>query len=364
MRFGNTDRVAVRGVTRVTVPAPPDRWRLAYAADRDAVPYQSPAWTEALCADGRYVNVSRCYDTDDGGTLILPLVRAAGLPERLATAGSLPMSLGMGGLVGDRPVTVQDVEAVVADLTRLPYAMITIRPNPRCGRLWTAGAASHARRVARRAHIVDLEGGFDHVWNHLLSRSIRKSVEKATRSGLAVRWDSTDNLLPIFRRLYRRSVERWARRQHEPLRLSQWRMDRATRSPSLEAAAPAMAGVWRLGIVEMDGRAVVAGIVLIERGGNANGFRMAMDAERVGRSGAGYLFQVRALEQACQAGCRSFHLGESGFGGGLSEHKQRMGGIAFSYEELLLERLPFARLDRLARAAAKRLIGFRDADRP
>jgi hypothetical protein len=281
-------------------------------------------------------------------------------PERLAVAGSLPMSLGMGGLVGEGPVTRHDAEAVLTDLTQLPYATVTVRPNPRSGSLWSAAAPERARRVARRAHVVDLEPGFDHVWDHLLSRSIRKSVERAARAGLEVKWDSTTRLLPEFRSLYDRSVERWARRQHEPLRLSRWRMDRVTRTPSLQAAATAMAGVWRIGIVEMEGRAVAAAIVLIQPGGNANGFRMALDADRVGRSGAGYLIQVRAIEEACRAGCRSFHLGESGAGGGLSDHKERMGGTAFPYQELVLERLPIARLDSLARTAAKRLIGFRD----
>ena len=64
------------------------------SADREAIPYQSPNWTQALCADGRYADISRCYETDDGRTLVLPLVRRRGLPGRLATAGSLPMEPG------------------------------------------------------------------------------------------------------------------------------------------------------------------------------------------------------------------------------------------------------------------------------
>jgi hypothetical protein len=211
--------------------------------------------------------------------------------------------------------------------------------------------------------VVDLAGGFERVWADRLSRSIRKSVEKAERGGLRVQWDDTGALLPVFTELYERSLERWAGRQNEPVALSRWRMHRLTRSPALEAVATTMSGVWRVGVVEVGGRPAAAGIVLIQPGGNANGFRMAMDVELVGRTGAGYMVQVRALEEACRAECRLFHLGESGAGGGLSDHKERMGGTPWSYEEILLERLPVARLDRLARRAVKRVIGFRDPSR-
>src|ERR1700751_675352 len=98
-------------VKRVPSPAPPERWQAAYAADREAIPYQSPKLTQALCADGLYTDASRCYETDDGRTLVLPLVRRRGLPGRLAPAASLPMVLG--GLVADGPVSVADIRAVI-----------------------------------------------------------------------------------------------------------------------------------------------------------------------------------------------------------------------------------------------------------
>jgi hypothetical protein len=39
-----------------------------------------------------------------------------------------------------------------------------------------------------------------------------------------------------------------------------------------------------------------------------------------------------------------------------------MGGIPIAYEELVFERLPVARADRLLRSVVKRAIGFRDAN--
>ncbi|HEY6311540.1 MAG TPA: GNAT family N-acetyltransferase [Streptosporangiaceae bacterium] len=347
------------GLMRVTSPAPPERWQAAYAADCEAIPYQSPQLTQALCADGLYSDASRCYETDDGRTLVLPLVRRRGLPGRLATAGSLPIV--MGGLVADGPVSVEDIRAVLGDLATLPFAALRIRPNPRVGALWSEAALSATLRIPRRAHVVPVSRPVEEIRSGL-SNSIRKAVDRAVRNGLEVVWDTTGSKLGVFEELYNRSVERWARRQHEPLSLSRWRMERATRAPTLAATARCMAGVWRMGVVEIGGRPAVAAIIFIEPGGNANGFRMAMDADLVGRTGAGYLVQFAALEEASRAGCRFFHLGESGQAEGLSDHKERMGGIPIAYEELVFERLPVARADRLLRSVVKRAIGFRDAN--
>lgn len=343
---------------RILGPVRRDLWQAAYLGDPEAVPYQSPGWMAALCAGGRYTDASRGYETSDGRFLVLPLIRRAGRPVRLSVAGSLPMALGMGGLLAAGGVRLEDVAGVCADLAASPYATVTVRPNPRCGALWSAAAPASAGRVRRRAHVVDLDGVED--VRGLLSKSVRKTVEKAERNGLDVEWDQTGEQLPVLESLYRRSVQRWAQRQHEPLALSRWRMEHANRTPSLPEVVDHLAGVFRLAVVRVDGEPVAAGIVLIQAGGSANGFRMAMDTELVGRTGAGYLVQVRAIEEAHRLGCRTFHLGESGEAGGLSDHKDRMGGVAYPYEEILFERLPVRRVDQALRTAVKRVIGFRD----
>ena len=348
-------------VRRIAGPVRRDLWQAAYLGDPEAVPYQSPAWMAALCAGGRYLDATRSYETADGRVLVLPLIRRAGRPVRLSVAGSLPMALGMGGLLADGGVRPDDVAGVCADLAETPYAMVTVRPNPRLGPMWSAASPLATTRVPRRAHVVELDRVED--VRGVLSRSVRKTVEKAERRGLSVEWDTTGVQLPVLEALYERSVERWAQRQHEPLALSRWRMQHANRTPALAAVVEHLAGVFRLAVVRVDGEPAAAGIVLIQPGGSANGFRMAMDTELVGRTGAGYLVQVCAIEEAKRLGCRAFHLGESGEAGGLSDHKDRMGGVAYAYEEILFERLPVYRLDQAARSAVKRLIGFRDLGR-
>ena len=350
------------GPCRITSPAPRSVWDAVYRSDPEAVPYQSSQWTDAICASGTHVDRSRAYEMSDGRTLVLPLLRRSGLPDRLAPARSMPSGLGMGGLVGEG-ITPRDVRIVVADLATLPFPMVAVRPNPRTGMTWSDAAPLNAERLPRRAHVVDLSLGEGWLWTGGLSKSISKLAAKARRQGLGVRWESSPDRLSVFLDLYDRSVVRWARRQHEPLSLSRWRMRRANNPAALRAALEVMDGVCRIGVVEIDGQPAAAALVFIEPGGNANGVRQAMDTEIVRRTGAGYLLQVSALEEAMRAGCRHFHLGESGQAAGLSDHKERMGGEPSSYAEVQMGRIPIGRADRALRSTLKRAIGFRDASR-
>ena len=64
------------------------------------------------------------------------------------------------------PVKAEHVRAVVDDLTtHAPYVRLNIRPNPRAADVWRAAVPAGAHRVARMAHAIDLDGGFDAVWH-------------------------------------------------------------------------------------------------------------------------------------------------------------------------------------------------------
>jgi hypothetical protein len=67
-----------------------------------------------------------------------------------------------------------------------------------------------------------------------------------------------------------------------------------------------------------------------------------------------------AIEDACKAGCRYFHQGESGTSKGIADFKRRVGGEAYPYEEYYLERLPVTAVDHALRTGVKKLIHFKD----
>jgi hypothetical protein len=266
----------------------------------------------------------------------------------------MPPALGLGGLVG--PGIDSTVTAAVIDDLRRTHVSTRIRPNPLTSALWdVAGGATST--VPMRAHIVSLEGGPDAVWARM-RRSGREGVKRARRAGLDVVADDTGALIAEFRSLMDRSVRRWAAQQREPLLLA--RMRAATRDPrgELEAMARSLGGRCRVVLARIDGVPIAGNLVLID--GNAHGTRAAMDKELAHPSRINYLLVWNQLEAAATAGCRWFHMGESGRSQSIAAFKERFGAIAYDYHAHEIERIPLNRIDRAARSAVKRLIRFRD----
>jgi hypothetical protein len=312
-------------------------WREQLAADRDALPSQSPEWMDALQASG-WSDASRTY-----GDAVLPLARRRGV------LASMPDAWGIGGVVGRPP----ELRAVIADLKRLPAARVSIRPNPLHAEAW-AEAANGAITIQRRAHVLDLTGGPDVVWNDRFSSSARRAVRRAD---VEVRCDASPRALRDYRSLYDRSVERWAAAQHEPLALARLRARRRDPPSKLARMAAALGDGFRLWLAYDDG-VPVAGIVVL-LGHNAHYTRGAMDRER--NIAANELLHWHAIQEACAAGCRSYHMGETGSSRNLARFKEKLGARPVDYAEYRFERLPLTRADAAARGAVKRLVGFKDA---
>lgn len=344
---------------RVISPAPRDVWQALFDADEEAVPYQHPDWFDSLCLAGHYQDISRLYQTEDGRQFILPLVRHRGIPLFLNPAASMPESWGMGGLIGAMNIHPSDIPLVFNDLTRLPYPSISIRPNPRLAALWAAASPKHVVVIPRRAHVLDLQGGFEHVWRKRFKHQTQTAVRKAEREGVVVERDTTGRLVPIFYDLLRCSFDRWACKQHEPRFLTHLRGQARDPLEKFQMVARKMGEAMRIWLAWVNGLPAAAILVLQYR--NVNVPRAAMNREITGTSCAGVLLHKMAIEEACNAGCRYYHLGESGESVSLAQFKERFGAIAYPYAEYHIERLPVTPLDRAMRSLVKKAIGFKDA---
>jgi hypothetical protein len=340
----------------VTTPAPRDVWAEILAEDPHSLVTQSPGWLDGRRGPGFYQDASRLYRLRDGRRLVLPLVRRRGLGGgRLALQSSF-----MGGLIASGGVSPADVALVAADLSSRPALRTVIRPNPLLAVEWSQAAGPSVQAVARLAHVLDLEGGFDRVWSTRFTGSARRNVRKAEKAGIAVERGSSEEHIAAFTQLWDLSLQRWAARQHEPLWLARLRSrlrDPAWKFSLLASILGDVFGVW---LASLEGRPVAAAIVL--RGANAHYLTGAMDVEAAGPTRANYLLQAAAIRDACDAGCRHYHLGETGSSGSLAFFKTRFGGEAYPYAEYRFERLPFTSLDRRLRAGAKWAIGFRDPE--
>ena len=287
--------------TRVR-PAPRRTWRELVAVDPDALPTQSPEWLDSLCADGRYVDASRCYELPDGRRALLPLVRRAHRTDRASTLASMPASWGFGGLLVEGGVTVEAVSAVVDDLVGQTALRVRLRPNPLHADVWAAAMAER-RGVSTTpscAHVLDLDGGFDTVWQQRFKATTRNQVRKAERMGVVVETDTTGRLLPELHALLRTSVDRWASRQHEPARWHSSGSRVGTPRPSCGRSPSTWAGPAGCRLPRFDGVAVAA--ILVLQGRNAHYTRGAMDEELASRTHANKLLHTVAIEAACEAG--------------------------------------------------------------
>ena len=339
----------------VVSPAPRAVWREVARADPLALVTQTPEWNDALVGSGTYRDASRMYEFAGGGRIVLPMVSRRYVP---GVRSSYPSSWGMGGLIADHDVAAGDLRAVFLDLQAMGAQRVQIRPNPLRAALWDAARPAEAISIERNAHVIDLSGGFEEVWMQRFKPEARRKTRAAEKTDLAITVGRDRATIRDFFHLYDLSVQRWARRQHEPPALARWRARRRESLEKWERIADLLEERVKFFLARLGNRPV-AGIVVLQ-GTNAHYTRGAMDAELAGETRANFLLQKAAIEAACGAGCRWYHMGESGRSEGLAMFKSRFGAEAHAYAEYRLERFPLTRLDRAARTAVKRVIGFRD----
>lgn len=343
---------------QVTSPAPRGVWRELLRCDPEALPSQSPEWLDCICTFGGYEDASRLYEFSDGQQLLMPVVKRTGLPAFASVQASLPHAWSVGGVISKRALLPDDLASVFDDLSRSPFLSMSLFPNPRLGRIWKAAQPPNVMAIPRRAHVLDLEGGFDKVWNERFTKQTRKQMRKAEKSGVVVECDATGRLVPVFETLFRRSVDRWAEQQNEPRWLAHLRAGQRDSSEKTQHIARSMGNACRIWVAWHEGAPVAASMVLV--GTNMDGLRSVSDKALAAPLNANDLLKKLAIEDACRAGCRYYHLGESGESAGIAAFKERLGARAFAYDEYRMERFPMSRLDKGLRTLVKCAIGFRD----
>ncbi|MGN9912920.1 GNAT family N-acetyltransferase [Phytohabitans sp. LJ34] len=330
-------------------PAPASEWP---APD---LPSQTPAWLRCVCAVGGYRDASRLYEVGDGRRLVLPLV------WRRGRGASLPLGWGPGGIVADGGVRPGDVRLVGADLAGLRALGVHIRPDPAYAAVWEAAMPAGVRRERRMSQALPLDGGFDRVWRTRFHSDARNRARRAERHGVTVERDDTGRLLPVFHALYAESVDRWARHEGVPPALARWRAARREPPRKLRAVMADRAIACRLYGAFLDGRPVAVIVVLFGTG-TAVYWRGAMADRLAGPCYANYLLQRTAIEDAVEAGCAVYQMGDSAPDSPLALFKSRFGAVAQHYATYDIETVPVSAVAGRAQAAARRVLRAR-ADR-
>jgi hypothetical protein len=342
-------------MSSVISPAPRAAWWEVLQSDPYALETQSPAWTDAMCDGGAYEDVSRCYDVG-GRVTILPMLRrrVAGV---VAFDAANPLQCGAGGLLAPGGPTTADTAVVFRDLAERHVIVQTVWPNPLLAPQWAPSSPASATVVPRLGHMLDLDGGFDHVWRKRFKGSARTGARKAERTGVEVECDTTGRLVPEMHQMLEQAVVRWARQQHEPLWLAVRRQRGRDPLERFEAMARHLGDRCRVWIARVEGRAAACMLVLL--GANAYDFRAAM-TEDLRHYRAQDLIERLSVEEACKAGCRYYYMGDSGWSPSLSHYKEQFGAQPYRYAEYRLERLPISKVERAVKSVVKRAIRFRD----
>jgi hypothetical protein len=343
---------------QVTSPAPRDIWKQVLESDENALVSQSPEWIDSICDIGGYEDASRLYETNAGRSLVLPMVRSKRLPAAYSSQSSPPPSWGMGGLVAAGRIYPHEISAVFDELAAQPSIRTHIRPNPLSGEDYATAKLTGVIEIPKVAHVLDLTVGFGEIWAKGFKRSTRTKARKAEKLGVIVEKDNSGRLVPVFYELLLKSVDRWAKQQNEPLLLARWRAKQRDPIHKFEQLARRLGDAFNLWVAWYDGQPAAAILVLL--GSNANYTRGAMDKDLAGPSLANYLLQKAAIEDACQAGCRFYHMGETGTSEALAHFKSRFGAVPYSYAEYRIERLPITRINGWSKNIVKKLINFKD----
>ncbi|MFK4100570.1 GNAT family N-acetyltransferase [Streptomyces sp. NPDC019531] len=225
--------------------------------------------------------------------------------------------------------------------------------------MWTRAVPAGFQEDHHTVHVLDLDGGFDTIWERRFHQSVRRGVRRAERSDVDVEVDRTGRLVPEFYQLFEQSIVRWAARQHEPLALAQWRRKRAFPRERLEAVADRLGESCAIWMARCAGEPAAA-IVVLRHGHHAKLWHAAMNRDLAHPVRANNLLHRLAIDDACAAGCLRYDLGGSRQGASLAEFKQGLGAELFVSPRYYRERIPVSAVDRGLRTAVKRMIRFQE----
>ena len=343
-------------VTNVVSPPTRDAWQAVVDSDSRALVTQTPQWTAAMVETGTFVDRSRMYEFDDGRRFVLPLARRKGAAGAVLGDQGFPNGWGIGGLVGSG-LDANVVKAVFAELAPSGASRVQIRPNPLDGEAFRRGAPANSVALYRRAHVIDLRGGTDDVWQRF-SKAARRGVRKGEKAGLEIEQGHGEHLVREYYALHLKSVERWAAQQHEPLLLAKFRAERRDGLAKWLTIARVLGPQCRVSVARLNGRPVGAAVVLC--GPNGHETRSAFDRDLINGSDPTYVLTWLGICESARQGAQWYHLGETGTSARLADFKERFAAVGYDYADYRLERFPVTRADKFVRGVVKRAIRFKD----
>lgn len=316
-------------IKEVVSPPSSSEWRQIFYSDTSATPFQSAEWMAAIEQTGRYSNASRLYQTTNGRILVPLAVKASVFGKR--SASSMPHGFGAGGCISDHPISQGDIQEILNDIRDLKVRALSIRPNPVQIDNWPAEQNGWSA-TPRVSHVIDLAGGYDQVWKERIRGTKRNRIRKARKAGLKVEKGNNPALVNKYYSIYLRWSEVRAKRRNLPLQLIRFLALRREPKWKFENVAEVMGSRLQVYVASID-ETPVAGTVFLIMGKSAVYWRGASDPELLAKYPGNDLLQNEMIFDACQAGCSTYHMGESGGVESLMRFKSDFGALAIPYAE-------------------------------
>lgn len=282
-------------------------------------PFQTPAWRAAAVDTGRFVDATVVAESA-GHEVVLPALRRRG-PSRAIQ--SLPRGWGFGGIVTPGAATAADVGAAIAELGRRGAREVRLRPPPVQDGLFAGAGVAWSMVGENHSFEIDLGDGWPAVSSGFAS-SVRRAVRKAEKSGVVVERRTDLEAVAEFHRLYRLSVQRWAKQTRVPDRVMELRATLSEPMTKYEAVLSRLGddcGIW----LARHGGVVVGALIVLSHDTEHAYWRGAMDLELAGPVRANDLLQASAIEHACVQGADRYAMGLTEPGSGLARFKSGFG---------------------------------------
>lgn len=291
---------------------PDDKWNALKIQDKTF--FSSNEWIQTLCKT--YPNFSSyiiefLFKKDIFA--YLPCIRDKNLDqERVFFLISL-FDGTYGGIISNNSLSEYHIGQIVDYLTNSDIQRIYIYPNP----LSKVALPSSCRKNMLYTHIINLENGFEYIWNNSFSGKTRNQIRKAEKSGVKIYVDCSLEALDTYYKMYIDSGKRWG------------------------IETPYYPQELFINILQLQSKNVKLWLAKVDMKPVAGAFLFYGGTQVIYWSGAFYkdyawwcpnnLLLKEAILDACQQGYRYFNMGGSGSLDGVRKFKEGFGAKRVDY---------------------------------
>lgn len=275
--------------------------------------FQGPTWAKILTrAYPQFKIASLLFQPDTLTRILLPLIEGTGKGGMVRAAYSMPFGT-YGGLFANTDDLTPFVRDIFAYLRSL-YNEVYIYPTPYSK---VPYSLAPFKKTATYTHILNLEPGFDFIWEKVFNYKCRNHCRRADKSGVSVIIDDSEKAFQTYYQIYLQTVERWSK----ATTVYPWEL--------FKAMASAKSREIKLWLARID-QEIVAGALCFYGKRDLVYWSSAMLKE-FSKECPNYALQNEIIKDACQNGYITYNMGGSGDLEGVRTFKENFGAKKFEY---------------------------------